>query len=153
MVVFHVQNSRSRMPVSAGLPQCVSQDTPQTKPAHPPCPNRFCPNVSVLSEPVLSSDHIMFVGLLPPTMFCPQMFCPPSWFYPPCPPPLRVGGNRKSRGNILAAQGTNSAFLRACFWAFIFGALGRWTELWSRLGQARCVGVMAALPQPPPSPP
>ena len=39
-------------------------------------------------------------------------------------------------------------FLRACFWAFIFGALGRWTELWSRLGQARCVGVMAALPQP-----
>ena len=42
--VFHVQNSRSRMPVSAGLPQCVSQDTPQTKPAHPFCPNRFCPN-------------------------------------------------------------------------------------------------------------
>ena len=44
-------------------------------------------------------------------------------------------------------------FLRACFWAFIFGALGRWTELWSRLGQARCVGVMAALPQPSLAPP
>ena len=116
------------------------------------CPNRFCPNVSVLSEPVLSADHIMFAGLLPPTMFCREMFCPPSWFYPPCPPPLRVGGNRKSRGNILAARLRELIlrFLRACFWAFIFRAPGRWTELWSRLGQARCVGVMAALPLAPP---
>ena len=96
----------------------------------------------------------MFAGLLPPTMFCREMFCPPSWFYPPCPPPLRVGGNRKSRGNILAARLRELIlrFLRACFWAFIFRAPGRWTELWSRLGQARCVGVMAALPRHPTQP-
>ena len=86
-------------------------------------------------------------------MFCPRDVLSAGWFYP-----LHVlEATENLEAIFLQHSGTNSFgffeslflgiyFLRACFWAFIFGALGRWTELWSRLGQARCVGVMAALP-------
>ena len=113
------------------------------------CPNRFCPNVSCPN---------LFYLL---TILCVSACCGGPCFVRRCfvcrvvLSALSTSSTSCRRQQKILRQYSCTqlkelipGFLRGCFWAFIFGAQGRWTELWSRLGQARCVGVMAALPQP-----
>ena len=99
---------------STSSPQCVSQDTAQTKPAHPLLSKSVLPE-RVLSEPVLS-DHIMCGGLLRPTMFCLHMFCQPRGFIS-----LTTSTSCQRQQKSYKAVYSCTFILRGCFLAFIFG--------------------------------
>ena len=135
---------------ASNSPQSVRQDSVQTKPSYP----LRSVQIGFARTCVLFYLQLTILCAEPPCCGRPCFVCWPGF--------VRFYQHHDVHRHFVSGATEKAEFLHwaqkrelipsflagACFWAFIFGVLGRWTELWPRLGQARCVGVMAALPQP-----
>ena len=133
---------------ASNSPQSVRQDSVQTKPSYP----LRSVQIGFARTCVLFYLQLTILCAEPPCCGRPCFVCWPGF--------VRFYQHHDVHHHFVSGATEKAEFLHwaqkrelipsflagACFWAFIFGVLGRWTELWPRLGQARCVGVMAALP-------